>query len=271
MFKIGEFARIAYISAKLLRHYDQIGLFKPAYVDVANGYRFYEVEQLAELNRIIALKELGFSLEQTKRLMADQISLDEIRGMLIMRKAQIEQALEQETTRLRHVETRLYQIEQEGHLLHEYDVVVKPVAAQKVLTTRQAFPNFASVVQLFRQWAQPQRLTQLGPMIAITHSAEFDQESPVDIEMGFVLKNADTAPITALDGVPVTLHELSGHAMMASVIETKNQVNHLINGAIGMWLENNDYQIAGPWREIYHELSPHLTLEHQVPIQRRST
>jgi hypothetical protein len=64
MFSIGEFARHGRVSVRMLRHYDAIGLLRPASVDAATGYRFYQARQLAELNRIIALKDLGFTLQQ---------------------------------------------------------------------------------------------------------------------------------------------------------------------------------------------------------------
>jgi len=64
MFSIGEFARHGRISVRMLRHYDSIGLLRPAYVGAASGYRFYEAAQLSDLNRIVALKDLGFTLER---------------------------------------------------------------------------------------------------------------------------------------------------------------------------------------------------------------
>jgi effector-binding domain-containing protein len=57
MFSIGEFARHGRVSVRMLRHYDAIGLIRPACVDVATGYRFYEASQLDELNRVIALED----------------------------------------------------------------------------------------------------------------------------------------------------------------------------------------------------------------------
>ena len=62
MFTIGDFARHGRVSVRMLRHYDAIGLLRPARVDPASGYRYYAADQLARLNRIIALKDLGFTL-----------------------------------------------------------------------------------------------------------------------------------------------------------------------------------------------------------------
>jgi DNA-binding transcriptional MerR regulator len=64
MFKIGDFSKISQVSIRSLRHYDEIGLFKPAHTDPFTGYRYYSADQLPRLNRIIALRTLGLSLEE---------------------------------------------------------------------------------------------------------------------------------------------------------------------------------------------------------------
>ena len=60
MFSIGEFARHGRVSVRMLRHYDAIGLLRPASVDPGTGYRFYQAGQLAELNRSV-----GYAREVT--------------------------------------------------------------------------------------------------------------------------------------------------------------------------------------------------------------
>ena len=62
MIRIGDFSKLSRVSVKTLRYYDEMGLLKPLYVDRFTGYRFYEYHQLLRLNRILALKDLGFSL-----------------------------------------------------------------------------------------------------------------------------------------------------------------------------------------------------------------
>ena len=81
MFRIGEFSKIAQVSGSQLRYYDEICLLKPARIDEWTGYRYYSAEQLPDLNRILALKELGLTLEQIQRMLADEVSVDELRGM----------------------------------------------------------------------------------------------------------------------------------------------------------------------------------------------
>src|SRR5919197_4544907 len=101
MFSIGDFARHGRVSVRMLRHYDAIGLLPPARVDPATGYRTYDAAQLSRLNRIVALKDLGFTLEQVRSILDDKVSVDELRGMLRLREADLQSRLAADTARLR--------------------------------------------------------------------------------------------------------------------------------------------------------------------------
>ncbi|WP_240957868.1 MerR family transcriptional regulator, partial [Streptomyces barkulensis] len=93
MFTIGDFARHGRVSVRMLRHYDAIGLLRPARTDPVSGYRFYEAGQLARLNRVIALKDLGFTLEQVRTILDERPGTEELRGMLGLRRAELEEAV----------------------------------------------------------------------------------------------------------------------------------------------------------------------------------
>jgi DNA-binding transcriptional MerR regulator len=80
VFRIGEFSHIARVTTKLLRFYDRLGLLTPAHVDPATGYRFYTADQLPRLNRILALKELGFSLDEITDLVEAEVPATEPYG-----------------------------------------------------------------------------------------------------------------------------------------------------------------------------------------------
>src|SRR5262245_15393079 len=138
MFRIGEFAQIAQVSCRQLRHYDQLGLLRPSHTDRQSGYRYYSIRELPRLNRILALKELGLTLEQIGPLLENEISPQELRAMLAMKRAQVEQSLRAEETRLRHIESRIAQIDRQGRI-EGYDVVTKSVAATPFLSLRRSF------------------------------------------------------------------------------------------------------------------------------------
>jgi DNA-binding transcriptional MerR regulator/predicted transcriptional regulator YdeE len=131
MFSIGEFARHGRISVRMLRHYDAIGVLVPATVDPVSGYRFYQAGQLSRLNRIIALKDLGFSLRQVQQILDEQVSGAELRGMLKLRRAELSAQIEADTARLSRIEARLQAIEREDVAPGD-GVVVKPLPAIRV-------------------------------------------------------------------------------------------------------------------------------------------
>lgn len=120
MFTIGDFARYGRVSPRMLRHYDAIGLLRPARTDPATGYRLYGAAQLARLNRIIALKDLGFTLQQVGAVLDEQVG-----------RAELAEAAAAATARLARVEARLRSIESEGHMPAD-DVVIKTVPAVRV-------------------------------------------------------------------------------------------------------------------------------------------
>jgi len=64
MYQIGEFSKINRITVKTLRYYDRVGLLKPAFVNDSNGYRYYTSEQLPVIHKIIALRQMGFSINE---------------------------------------------------------------------------------------------------------------------------------------------------------------------------------------------------------------
>ncbi|HLJ32957.1 MAG TPA: MerR family transcriptional regulator, partial [Ktedonobacteraceae bacterium] len=104
MYLIGEFSQISRVSRRLLHYYDEIGLLKPALIDPHTGYRYYSARQLPRLNRILALKELGLTLDSIAVMMQAGVSDEEIHGMLLLQKAELEQTLLEDMQRLRRIE-----------------------------------------------------------------------------------------------------------------------------------------------------------------------
>src|SRR5512142_1197508 len=115
-------------------------LLKPVRVDDFTGYRYYSADQLPRLNRILALKDLGFSLEQIQLMLADGLSLEQLRNMFTLQRAEVEKRLTEERERLIRIEARLRQIELEDKMPN-YDVVVKTVPAMMVASCRVTIPT----------------------------------------------------------------------------------------------------------------------------------
>uniref|UniRef100_A0AAU2JI44 MerR family transcriptional regulator n=1 Tax=Streptomyces sp. NBC_00049 TaxID=2903617 RepID=A0AAU2JI44_9ACTN len=141
MFTIGDFAKHGRVSVRMLRHYDALGLLRPARVDPFTGYRYYEAGQLARLNRVIALKELGFSLDEVGTMLDERVGAEELRCMLRLRQVELETAMAAAAARLVQVEARLRTIESEGSMPAD-DIVVKslpPVRLAELTGTAGSF------------------------------------------------------------------------------------------------------------------------------------
>ena len=76
-----------------------IGLLRPVEVDRQSGYRYYAVEQLPRLHRILALKELGFSLEEIAYLIDAVLTNEQMREMLRSRQSELERRVREEQQR----------------------------------------------------------------------------------------------------------------------------------------------------------------------------
>lgn len=128
MLRIGMFSRITQTSIGQLRYYDDIGLLKPAYIDPQTGYRYYELDQMNTLNRILNLKALGLALEDIAHLLYDTPAPEAIRRLLQQQKAQVELALRQGYEQLQRIEDHLDCLNQYGEL-PELDMVFTMVEA----------------------------------------------------------------------------------------------------------------------------------------------
>src|SRR5262245_51776261 len=114
MFRIGHFAKLSQVSVKTLRYYDERGLLTPVQIDRGTGYRYYSIEQLPRLNRILALKGLGLSLDQIAVLLDEVLPAAQLRGMLRLKQVELQEHIREEQARLEQVAARLRLIEQEG-------------------------------------------------------------------------------------------------------------------------------------------------------------
>ena len=262
MFKIREFSSFTRVSVKMLRHYDELGLLKPVSIDPQNNYRYYSSNQLPRLNRIIALKDLGFSLEQIGRILDEKLSPDEIRGMFKLRRMEIEQHLELEQARLRQVENRLRYMEQNAEHL-DYDIVVRAVEPVLAACIRYQGPDAAGQVypmfeELEAYVALQQARAFLSPL-TIYHDEEY-QEDYADVEVAVPI----LSPIPTTDRISV--REIPGEPAMACVVFSGGyeRTDEVLN-ALMIWIEANLYQSRGNYREVYLRFGADAPEEMNLP------
>lgn len=231
---------------KTLRYYDEMGLLKPVEVDRFTGYRYYSLDQLTRLNRILALKDLGFTLDQISRLLNQDLPISELRGMLKMRREELRQHVQEEMSRLERVEARLKQIEQETSMA-DYDIVLKKVDPVWVAGLRDIIPSYPEQGHLWDRletYLSQNGITPSGACLTLYHS----EEPEIDAEVCEPLSN----PFQASG--PFLVHQLPPVEHMASVIHHGPFVSlPEAYSAILRWIETNGYRCTGPVREIYLE------------------
>ena len=133
MLKIGEFAQLSQVSVKTLRYYDNFGLISPEHIDPFTNYRYYTVEQLPRIHRIMALKEIGLSLDQIKLMLDEELPAEQIRGMLRLKQNEAEQQVREARQRQSLIAFRLHMIEAEADF-PELDVVIKRLEPLRALS-----------------------------------------------------------------------------------------------------------------------------------------
>ncbi|WP_405463041.1 MerR family transcriptional regulator [Streptomyces jietaisiensis] len=272
MFTIGDFARHGRVSVRMLRHYDATGLLRPAHVDPASGYRHYTAAQLTRLNRIIALKDLGFTLRQVRDIVDEKVGAEELRGMLRLRRAELETAVSAARARLVQVEARLRAIESEGHMPTN-DVVLKEVPALRVAELTSTAAGFGPAdigpvitplyEELFRR-LEAAGVTPTGPGVAYYEDAP-DGEGRITVHAAVQV----SAPLQDGEFRVLDLPPLD----KAATIVHRGSMDDVLSTAqvLARWTDAHGYRPTGYPREISLECPPEReawVTELQAPVTR---
>jgi len=272
MLKIRDFARLAEVSMTTLRYYDEIGLLKPIHVDPETGYRFYTMDQLPHLHRILAFKELGLGLTQIAEILDEGISAEGLQGMLRLRQAQIQQQIQAQQEQLVRVEARLRSLEQGGSLPN-YEVVlkaVKPITGVSLhLTTEMAYRRYwvdiiDAMLKRYRVKPSDHRL--------VLHTQGEDEPPPDSVEIVAPVEERDATILSTRSEGRLTRCTLPAVPHMASTLHHGNPGSVMTAyQALGTWMENNAYTIVGPRRKICLHRGEHLDdvlTEIQFPVEK---
>jgi effector-binding domain-containing protein len=246
MFKIGDFSRLTRVTVKALRYYDGVGLLRPARVDRETGYRYYSADQLPRLHRVLALKDLGFSLEQIALLLDDAMPVEQLRGMLRRKQEELQRQVAEEQARLKRVATRLLALEEGDGM--KYEIMLKSVEPLRVASLRAVVPTYADVSALFGElcsFIARHRVPFTGPALTVYHDGEY-REQDVDLEVAVPVEGE--APAHERIG----MRELPAIPQAATLIhQGPYELLHEAYAALMRWVEVNRYQIAGLNREVY--------------------
>ncbi|HEY3734231.1 MAG TPA: MerR family transcriptional regulator [Streptosporangiaceae bacterium] len=265
MFSIGEFARLGAVSVRTLRHYDDIGLLPPAEVDPATGYRSYSAAQLRQLNRIVALKELGLTLGQIRQCLGG-ITVGEMRGMLLLRRAQAERELQRQQHHLLGVEARLRYIAQEDGMPAD-DIVVKQIPPLGVVAIAATAPGWGpeSMVPAvnrarvkFDQLGIDGLVTVAGPFMLYYEPAD-GEEVTVSVALPVAAEPAELPPPACYRVLPAIEAATTVRSGPAASIYP------MVYQDLAAWIQAHGYQQHEPGRDIWiHEVDDISEVDQQV-------
>lgn len=269
MFKIGEFSKLTQVSVRMLRYYDEAGLLKPSQIDSWTGYRMYSVEQIPVLNKIIYLRDSGFSVAQIASALSQKHD-DIIIEQLNQKYQEIQQTIQLEKEKLYKIELAKNELLSSKNETH-YNISLKSVPSYQVLSLRRVVSDYYAEGALWKEmslFAHNHHIPISSQTFTIYHDADY-RESDVDIEIcapvdrmgedadGYTFRNTEPVPVMACTMVYGSFENIAGsycifadwlqkHARY-KMAETSRQIVH-----------------RGPWNE---DSPDNYLTELQIPLK----
>lgn len=242
LYKIGLFSQMNRVTIKALRYYDDIDLLKPAYIDKFTGYRYYTSEQLPVLHQILALRQMGFTLEEIKKVQ-DGMSEKEL---LLKKKSELMKKIAEETMKLSQVECYLLQSDDD----RDYHIILKELPEVIVASVRTVIPNYDALFSI--EPSMGAEMERLGCICAIPeycfniyHDGEYKEED-IDVEICEAVteqkEDSDMVKFKKIEKVEIAacvLHKGSYEGFPKAY------------AAILRWVEENGFELIDNPRESY--------------------
>ena len=246
MFKIGDFSKLSLVTVKTLRYYDEIGLLKPIKIDRFTGYRYYTAGQLPLLQYIVALKNLGLSLDEISIMTKNSLSSSQMRDVLIKKKVELQQRIGGEQKRLVQVEKLLERIEMEGKM-PDYQIVIKNIEPMNIASVRDTVPDIQEMDRLWEilKTVRTNHASSItGPLMAIYHDMEY-REKNVDVEVAVPINEEISLPD------PIKVRNIPGETIASLIHKGPYETMDAAYQALMTWCESNGYELAGPDRHLF--------------------
>jgi DNA-binding transcriptional MerR regulator len=240
-YRIGEFAELSGVSVKTLRFYDQLQLLRPAAVDPRTRYRFYVPEQLPELASIRALKDLGASLGDIRRVIASRTSGPQRRQLLEKLRADAEQSMVSAQRSLARIAGALDEL---GAFERTIPVILKRRPALRVASIRAQVSRYSDILEVERDLQRAVATDATGDVQGVlwhrcADSSSLEGEPFIQLRREVRRREAyelkELPPVTVASAYCASDDEAAEHAY----------------DAVRRWMHVHDYQLDGPKREIY--------------------
>lgn len=269
MYRIGMFSKLGRVTVKTLRHYDEVGLLRPAYVDEENKYRYYTTDQLFRLNKIVALRQLGFSIPEITGIIDGR----DVPLILEQRKAEL-------TALHNHVADQIFRLEnyiieqKEGHFM-DYQAVIKEIPAFTVFSAEYVIPSYAALGEIMPAVGEKARRANPGIQCVepdycfnVYLDGEY-KESDIHVEI------CQAVTSRGKDGDGIVFKDLEAVTVVSVLHRGPYEELRAAYAYIMEWLEQNGYNMTAYVRESYidgvwnkENVNDWLT-EIQVPVEKK--
>lgn len=261
MLRIGEFSKLCGLSADTLYHYEKQKILIPMYVDKFTGYRYYDASQIVTVNKILALKDAGFSLIEISNLIKDETSVQLLLKMLENKAQLLESTLEEESNRLERLHTNIFLIKN-GGIPQMNEIIIKTVEPILVASTRKVFAKKSFNENLKQMWPtvnnyiNEKGIKRTIPCLMLYHSGWWD------MKQWEIIYDEQTLDVEVVE--PVTKYfEGNGEVQVYELPKIEKMACIVHHGSFSMigktfdtlfeWIRQNNYVSYGPIREIYHK------------------
>ena len=237
---IGEFAKLAGVSAKALRFYDQLQLLRPAFVDPRTRYRYYLAQQMRDLADILALRELGIRLEQIRGLRQTG-AIGPKRELLEQRRKEVLKAMASAKSSLRSIDSTLVELQ---NATPPVSVVLKQRPAARIASVRAKVRSYEDILEIERELLGQLPRQARGDLRGVlwhrcADSGSLEGEPFVEVK----------GPLAR--GSFYELKELPAATVASAYSTTDDRDAEHASKAVRKWIALRGLRLAGPKREIY--------------------
>ena len=254
MLKIGEFSKLSRVSVRMLRHYDEIGLLKPAEIDRFTDYRYYREDQLPTMCRITALKDMGFSLAEIVKMLEVYEDKEQMERYFDARQRELERLSEDTARKLTLLDAARNRLRKEESM--RYTLTLKTIPARYAATVRMTIPRYEEEGMVWGTLVgetRPLHMVEAPPCLCgVTYLDGEYKETDVELMAWKTVKGEYP------DTEHVRFRTLPEETVASCTYQGGYEHISEVYAAVAAWMEENGYEASGLMFNIYH-VSPHET------------
>ncbi len=265
MLKIGTFARLTGTTIKALRFYERQGLIRPAYVDGATGYRYFDAAQIADVAFVRRLRRVGFTVREIQIVIAGSATSQRLHDALAARQKAVSGEIHRASEQL--LEVRAWIARLEAGDDDAPTVMLRSEPPMTVAWIRRAVASYAQAEDLFDEFrASLERSTHAQPPSAIWHTCGDAGEPALCEAYAAIDDRARVRP-------PARVRPRPGELLATLLHRGPTTPTPRPYDVLRSWISSQGLRIAGPKREVYWQGTPDVErasdlTEIQFPVER---